>query len=246
MFNPLARKLENFARLSAGDQRALHRLATERVRVVERGREIVEEGENPRLMNLVLDGWACRHKSLEDGRRQILAFFLPGDLCDLNVFILRQMDHSLAALTEVTVAEITREALEEVTFAHPRVGQALWWDALVAAAIQREWTLCLGQRDAQERLAHLLCELYVRVRAVGRADPGGCGFPVTQIALADAAGLSHVHVSRTLTALREAGLVSLKRGRLSIPDLDALMRVGTFNPNYLHLEREGRHLDANR
>ena len=242
----LIRKLEHFVRLSADDRRAVERMAAGRLRMVDARQDIISEGEKPEVVNLILDGWACRYKLLEDGRRQIVAFFVPGDLCDINIFVLRKMDHSLGALTPVTLAEITRETLEETTLAHPRIMQALWWETLVAAAVQREWTVNIGQRDATERLAHLLCELFLRLRTVGLTDGEGCDFPVAQVTLAEATGLSNVHVSRTMTALRDAGLVSLRRRRLTIPDLNALMRVGLFNANYLHLDREGRHLDANR
>ena len=240
----LIRKLEHFVRLSAEDRRALECMASARVRSVAAREDIIREGDNPEVVNLILDGWACRYKLLEDGRRQIVAFFVPGDLCDLNVFILKEMDHSLGALTPVTVAEIPREALEEVTRAHPRVTQALWWETLVTAAIQREWTLSIGQRDAMERLAHLFCELFIRLRSVGLSDGDSCHFPLAQTMLAEATGLSPVHVSRTMTALREEGLVGLRERRLTIPDLDALMRIGLFNPDYLHLGQEGRHMDA--
>lgn len=241
----LIRKLEQFVRLSAADRGALERLAAGRLRRFPARADIAVEGESPGSINLILEGWACRYKVLEDGRRQIVSFFVPGDLSDLNVFILRHMDHSLAAITPTTVAEITRDMLDEVTDGHPHVTQAFWWETLVSASIQREWTLSLGQRSAAERLAHLFCELFIRLRSVGLTEGDSCDFAVPQTALAEAAGLSPVHVNRTLMALREAGLLSLGRRRLTIPDLDALMAAGMFNLNYLHLDQEGRHLDAN-
>lgn len=245
MDHPHISKLENFVRLSAEEKALLGALAIDRVREFPAGTDIIREGDRPEVVHLFLDGWGCRYKDLEDGRRQILSFFLPGDICDLNIFILRQMDHSLAAITPVRLAEISRERLEEITLAHPRITQALWWEALVAASIQREWTLNVGQRDALERLAHLLCELFVRLRSVGLTNGTTCAVPLLQTMLADATGLSHVHVSRTMSALRQDGLALLRSRVLTVPDLDALMRVGLFNPNYLHLEREGRHIDAN-
>lgn len=241
----LIRKLEHFTRLSAEDKRELQRAGSERLRRVEPRQDIVVEGDRPEAVNLILDGWACRYRTLEDGRRQIVAFFLPGDMCDLNIFVLREMDHSLGAITPVTVAEITRARMEALVVGHPRVTQALWWDALVSAAIHREWIVNVGQRTATERLGHLMCELFLRLRAVGMADGDSCPLPVTQTELADATGLSPVHVNRTLTALREAGLATVKRRRLTIPDLDALKVASTFSSNYLHFGREGAYLDAN-
>jgi CRP-like cAMP-binding protein len=128
---------------------------------------------------------------------------------------------------------------------YPRLWQAFQWDSMVNGSIQREWTLNLGQRDAFERLAHLLCELFVRLATAGLTNGDTCDFPLTQTDLAEATGLSTVHVNRTLRELREANLIVLKDRTLRIPQIAALKRHAMFNANYLHLEREGRHLDAN-
>jgi CRP-like cAMP-binding protein len=125
------------------------------------------------------------------------------------------------------------------------VTQALWWESLVNSAIQREWTLNVGQRTAYERISHLLAELYLRLKTVGLTQNGSCDFPLTQTDVADATGLTAVHVNRTLQELRRDNLIVLERRRLTIPDLRSLMDAAMFNPNYLHLDHEGRHLDAN-
>lgn len=244
LMNPLIRKLEQFVRLSAEDREVLDRVASERVRHVGAREDIAHEGERPRVVNLILSGWACRYKQLVDGQRQIMGFLVPGDLCDLNIYILREMDHSLSTITPVRIAEVPRAVMEEITGRHPRITQALWWETLVHASTQREWIVNLGQRTAFERLGHLLCETFVRLRAVGLTDGDSCDFPVTQAELADATGLSTVHVNRTLQELRGAGLIVLRGGTLTIPDLPALQKATLFNPNYLHLDREGSHLDA--
>lgn len=241
----LPRKLEQFTHLSRADKSALGVLARERVRRVAAREDIIREQEKPRGVTLILQGWACRYKALEDGRRQIVAFLLPGDLCDLDVFILREMDHSLGALTPVLVADIMAETLDEVMGRHPRITKALLWNQLVTAAIQREWTVSLGQRSAFERMAHLLCELFLRLRGVGLAEGGRCDLPLTQAELADATGLSAVYVNRTLQELRGQGLIALRGRELVIPDLKALQEAAQFNPNYLHLDRVGRQFDAN-
>jgi CRP-like cAMP-binding protein len=155
------------------------------------------------------------------------------------------MDHSIGAITRLRVAMITPDEMNTLTVGRPRITQALWWHELVTAAIQREWTLNIGQRSAYERLGHLLVELYLRLQTVGRARDGRCDFPLTQNDLADATGLTAVHVNRTLQELRGDGLIELERKQLHILDLDRLMDVSMFNPNYLHLDHEGRHLDAN-
>jgi len=243
--NPVVRKLELYTRLSADDKAALERLATARVRQFGSREDIVREGDTPKDVFMFLSGWACRYKQLEDGRRQIIAFFLPGDLCDLNVFILREMDHSVSAITPVTLAEVSRETFDETLLNRARVTQALWWESLVNAAVQREWTVNLGQRTAAERIAHLICELFLRLHSVGLARSNTCDWPITQIELADTTGMSSVHVSRTINELRNLGLIVLRDRQLTVSDLPGLMRLAMFNANYLHLQHEGAYLDVN-
>ena len=240
----LVRKLEQFVRLSAADHAILSRASSERVRRFAPRVDIVREGETPKDVHLILSGWACRYKQLEDGRRQVVSFFLPGDICDINGFLLREMDHSIGTITAVSTADLSRDFFDEVAASHPRIATALWWDTLVNAAIQREWTMNLGQRTALERTAHLLCEVWLRLRLAGLTKDDSCEFPLTQADLADATGLSKVHVNRTLQELRAGGFIVLKGKTLAIPDLDRLMRAGLFNPNYLHMDHEGRQLDA--
>ncbi|KQP23751.1 cyclic nucleotide-binding protein [Methylobacterium sp. Leaf469] len=244
MDHPLIAKLEQFSRLSDEDRRTLEILTEGPVRRFASRADIVREGEAPRAVRLILSGWACRYKQLPNGRRQIVALFLPGDLCDHNVFVLSEMDHSIGTLSPVALVEIPPPAFEEMMTARPRVTRALWWESLVNAATQREWILNLGGRDAVERLAHLFCELFYRLRGIGHMQDGGCDLPLTQTDLAEVAGLTPVHVNRTLQSLRRQGLLELRGRRLTIPDLPALERVASFNPNYLHLDRVGARFDA--
>ena len=188
-------------------------------------------------MICILEGWASIYKQLPDGRRQVTAFLIPGDLADANVFILREMDHSISAITRVRYVEIAPAEFTAMMEASPRIDRAIWWHSLVTGAIAREWVLNVGQRTAYERLAHLLCEMVLKLRAAGLENGGGFDWPLTQADLAEATGLTAVHVNRTLQQLRRDGLVDLRSRRLAVPDLKALMRVGMFNPNYLHLER---------
>lgn len=240
----VALKIEAFTKLSADNRKALNALS-QNLRYVDSRRDLISEGDKPKYVHLVLDGWGARYKTLPDGKRQIVSMFLPGDFCDLNVYILRQMDHSIGAITRLKVAMITPDEMTRLTHERPRVTQALWWHELVTTAIQREWTLNLGQRTAYERLGHLLVELYLRLRTVGLASDGRCDFPLTQNDLGDATGLTPVHVNRTLQELRRDGLIELERRHLHILDIERLKSVSMFNPNYLHLDHEGRHLDAN-
>ena len=241
----LALRLQAFTRLSQDDLAAIDQLAKRGLRDIGARRDLLQEGDPPRVVNLILDGWASRYKTLPDGRRQIVGLFLPGDLCDMNVYLLKQMDHNIGAITALRVAEITREDFERLLARHPRLAEALFWNELVTVAIQREWTLNLGQRSAYERIAHLLCETFLRLRTVGLTSDSMCPFPLTQLDIADASGLTAVHVNRTLQELRRDRLIELQSRILTIPDLEALKSAALFNDNYLHLNHEGAHLDAN-
>lgn len=245
MGSPLALRLEAFTKLSRDDLASIDRAARKATREVGARRDLIREGDEPKSVFLVLEGWACRYKQLPDGRRQIVGLFVPGDICDFNVYILKEMDHSIAAVTNLKVAEIGRDEFEQLMQDNPRVMQALFWDELVTVSVQREWTLNVGQRTAYERISHLFVELFLRLRAVGMTQGNSCDFPLTQVDLADATGLTAVHVNRTLQELRKEGLIELHGRKLTIPDLAALKEAGLFNDNYLHLNREGAHLDAN-
>ncbi|MBW0006546.1 MAG: Crp/Fnr family transcriptional regulator, partial [Sphingomonas sp.] len=220
----VASKLEAFTKLSPEDRAALTEISRN-FRYVDARRDVISEGDRPRFVHLILEGWACRYKTLPDGKRQIVSLFVPGDFCDVNVYILKQMDHSIGAITRLKVAMIGPDEMDALTEKRPRIVQAMWWHELVTAAIQREWTLNVGQRSAYERLAHLLIELYMRLKVVGRASDGRCDFPLTQTDLADATGLTSVHVNRTLQELRRDGMIELERKQLRILDLERLMDV---------------------
>ncbi|WP_102961064.1 Crp/Fnr family transcriptional regulator [Mangrovicella endophytica] len=246
MVSPLVLKLEQFVRFSADDVAALQDLERSSTKVCGPREDIIKEGDRPTVVNLILEGWACRYKMLEDGRRQITALFVPGDLCDIHVFILREMDHSIGALIKVRVAQIPREELERLTAERPRVTQALWWEGLVSASIQREWILNLGQRNAIERVSHLFCEIYYRLRGVGQAQDGQFEMPFSQTDLAETTGMTPVHLNRTVQDLRARGLIVWKGKRFHIVDLPGLINIAMFNENYLHFRHEGAVLDARR
>ncbi len=230
----LIRKLNAFNPLPAASEAAIESLSGKRVVEIQRGHDIISEGEDPRSVNLVIDGWACRYKILEDGRRQILAFFVPGDLADLHVYILDAMDHSIGAITSLHCAMLNPAQFEKMGDDHPRVLRALWWDSLLTASIQREWLVSVGQRNALESLAHLACELFLRLKMVGLAENDLCRFPLTQSDIGDALGMTQPHVSRTLKELNATGLATIQRGTLKVEDLQGLKKLALFNPNYLH------------
>jgi CRP-like cAMP-binding protein len=147
------------------------------------------------------------------------------------------MDHSIATLTPVTYCELDRAAFERLMSADVSIAEAFHCETLTARAVQREWAINLGRRDALERVAHVICELFERLRLVGLVDGNSFAFPITQMDLADATGLSTVHLNRTLQELRSAGLITLRDRSLTIVDPQALRNTAMFNPNYLHLER---------
>lgn len=244
--NVLARRLSGFVTLSGEEIAAIEAAANGQVRIAQAKRDLVREGDSPRVLRLVRSCWAARYKTLPDGRRQLVAFLVPGDLCDLNNYILEQMDHSIGALTEVAYVEIPHARVHALSEGRPRVAQALWWQLLVGMAVEREWILNLGQRTAIERLAHLFCEMYRRLEAVGLADDGHYELPITQLDLAEATGLTAVHVNRTLQEMRTRGLIVLRERMLTIPDLHELETLAMFTDEYLHLGKVGAHLTANR
>lgn len=245
MGSPLALRLDAFTKLSKDDLVSIERAARRGTREIGARRDLIREGDEPKSVFLMLEGWACRYKQLPDGRRQIVGLFIPGDICDLNVYILKEMDHSIGAITNLKVAEIGCDEFEQLMQSNPRVLQALFWDGLVTVSVQREWTLNVGQRTAYERISHLFVELFLRLKAVGLTDGNSCDLPLTQVDIADASGLTAVHVNRTLQDLRKQGLIELHGRKLTIPDLTALKSAALFNENYLHLNREGAHLNSN-
>ena len=240
--NPLNLKLAAHVRLLNDDRRTLDSLAQFGIRVARAREDIISEGDEPRAVNLILEGWACRYKTLEDGRRQNIAFLLPGDFCDLHAYILKEMDHSIGTLTPVRYAQIPAAVFEEYTSSRPNISRAFTWDTLVTAAIQREWTVNIGQRSALERVAHLFCELHLRLHAIGLAQDGVFELPVTQIDLAEATGMTSVHINRTVQELRARGYIHWKGKHIEVPNLRGLRNIAHFNANYLHLE----HIDDQR
>ena len=189
---------------------------------------------------LMLDGLMCRYKDLRNGQREITEVHVPGDFADLHSFTLKRLDHNLLTLTPCRIAIVPHERLKAITEQHPHLTRLYWFGTNVDAAIHREWEVSLGRRTAISRLAHLFCELRVRLGLVGRADEEGYELSLTQADLAECLGLTPVHVNRTLKELRERRLVEFRGERVKILDRLGLERVAEFNPSYLYLERRTR------
>jgi CRP-like cAMP-binding protein len=233
----LIRKLESITRLGPEETNALRRLPLTTAKV-EEDADVAREGDRPSQCCLLVDGFLFRYKMLPEGQRQIMSLHVPGDLPDLQSLYLKVMDHSVGALAPSTVAYIPHPAVLELVQRYPRITAAFWRDTLVDAAIFREWITNCGRRSAYQRAAHLMCEFFTKMKAVGLTRGDSCDFPITQAELADAMGLSPVHVNRTLQELRADGLVALSGRSLSIPDWEALKLAGQFDPTYLHLVRK--------
>lgn len=199
------------------------------------GQEIVARCTRPEAVHVILSGYAGCLKSLPDRQRQIVAYFLPGDTCNLNVAILGHMDHSIIALSPCEVAYFSTSVLEEL-LSRQALARALLWTTLVDEGVSREWLLNMGQRSSERRMAHLFCELRYRLAAVDLVEDESFSFPLTQVQLADTLGITAVHANRMLQQLRALGLIELKRGQLKILDLGDLENFCDFDSRYLHLE----------
>lgn len=230
---PLFRRWSRRVALSNDDRAALANLTWLR-KQFQRDAYLAREGEQTKVCTLLLHGFAYRQKILTDGSRQIISFHIPGEFLDLQNCLLEVADHNLQALSRCTVAMVPKEVLLEVTEARPAVRLAIWLDSLVDSSVFREWVVNVGRRDAKQRIAHLLCELAVRLKAAGLGEGPMFDFPLTQEQIADATGLTAVHTNRVLQSLRKAGLISLATSKLTILDWDALADAGDFGERYLH------------
>lgn len=233
--HPLIRKLSIFTNLSADERAAIAEVSARPIDVAA-GEDIVRRGDPQGGVRLLLSGFAARYKILEDGRRQIVGFLLPGDLCDFQVLLLKRMDHSIFAICGSQIVVLPYAQMHGLMERWPNVARALWWTVLRDEAITREWVVNIGQRTANERMAHLFCELFHRMRLVGRVKGGSFQLPLTQSVLADTLGLSSVHTNRTLQDLRRGGLVTFRSGVLTVHDLPGLEKVAFFNSDYLHMD----------
>lgn len=207
-----------------------------RTKRLERHGYIVREREATIHSCVLLSGYAVRQKIVCGGARQILSVHMRGDIVDLQNSFLGVADHSVQTLTESEVAFIPREAIRKLAFERPNVGMAMWHDSLVDASISREWTANVGRRDAQTRIAHLLCEFSLRLKIAGLGEPANYELPMTQEQLGDCVGLTAVHVNRTLKGLESAELIARSSYRgITIGDWRKLARAADFDSTYLHL-----------
>lgn len=230
----LVRKLSAFARFNSDEVGALESLSR-RSRLYRREQILIHEGSPSDSIYLIVTGLACRYKMLANGRRQILGYLIPGDLCDFHFTIANQPDHSVVVVTESSAARISIKMFTEVIERYPNIAQAMTLSTLGDVAVLREWLLNVGQRNAMQKLSHFFCEMANRLEAIGGIGiDGSFELPVNQVILADTLGLTPVHINRTLQQLRSMGLINFCHRRLKILDRDRLSEIGDFNSTYLN------------
>ena len=233
MTNRFIEKLRSLVPLEDGDQAVLAR-ATAKSRSVPTRRDLIREGDRPGPVFVVLEGWACRYKILPNGTRQVLAYLMPGDSCDLHIGLLAEMDHNIQTITPARVATIERAEMDEIIDQRRAIAKALYIAQLIDEGTMRAWITSMGRRTSIERVAHLMCELYLRARNIGLTAETELELPLSQLLLADSLGMTPVHLNRVLKQLRLSGAMTLKRGSLVIVDPLMLSEIAGFDENYLH------------
>lgn len=216
------------------------RSAISEIKTFDAAKTIVRIGAPITHSTLLVEGMIGRFRDLKDGQRQIMELHVAGDFVDLHGFLLKRLDHNVGALTPVSVALVPHEKLARITAEEPHLSRMLWLSTLMDASIQREQILSVGRRTAVARIAHLMCELCIRLEVIGLAANRSFPLPLTQTDLGDATGLTSIHVNRMLRQLREQKLLTFRNGKVDIQDWEKLQSLAEFDPTYLHLERRPR------
>lgn len=235
---PMVRKFSLWKELSADDQAAVMALPYQ-LATLDPGDYVIRQGSATTHSCLLLQGFAFRQKLAQDGGRSISAVHMRGDIVDLQNSLLGHADHSVQALTRAQIARIPREAVTTLAFERPSIGLAMWYDTLVEASICREWLLNVSRRDALTRIAHLLCEIGLRLETLNLGTRSNFELPMTQDQLADATGMTPIHANRTLQELAARGLISRTMRTITVNDWSKLQRAADFEPGYLHLADGG-------
>lgn len=233
MPNRFVRKLLSFTPLSNDAVLALKQ-ATANARKVPARTDLIREGDRPGPVFVILEGWAFRYKILPNGGRQVMAFLMPGDACDLHISMLAEMDHGIQTATAANVATISQGEMDRMMRDHAEIARAMYSAQLTDEGTLRAWIVSMGRRSSIERVAHLMCELYVRACSLGITDGSEFVIPLAQNVLADALGMTTVHINRVLQELRLAGALTLRRGSVLILDPISLVQIAGFDENYLH------------
>jgi CRP-like cAMP-binding protein len=233
--NPLAQKLSSFVALSDAEQMVLANLHARR-RVFSAGCDLVHQGQSAQAVYILASGWVCSYKIQSDGSRQIVDVQIPGDFLGLRSVLLRMSDHSFEPITNIEAAEVFAADLLAAFVDTPRLATAVFWAASRDEAMVVEHLVSVGCRDADARVAHFLLELGLRLALVSMGSREEYDCPLTQYHLADALGLSAVHVNRVLRQLRESGFMTFRNGRVCIHDYESMVSLGKFDRTYLDQE----------
>lgn len=239
MTSPIVLKFQRWDELPADEEAALEEISL-RTKTYDAGAEIAAQGSRPTECCLLLEGYVGRATLLSDGGRQIGAIHIAGDFVDIHSFVLKKLDHSIFAITRCTVAAVPHSVVRKLSDEFPHLARLLWLNTAVDGAIHREWLAALGRRTAEAHFAHLLCELYLRLKDVKLIEGTTYRLPMTQILMADVLGLSPVHVNRTLQKLRRDGLVEWEASMIEILDWDRLAELADFDDTYLSRNHEPR------
>jgi len=237
----LFKKLGHYCDMGLADREALEAIPTRPVSYAP-GEDVVIKGDDPIDCFIVSQGWAARYISLEDGRSQILNFMLPGDMYDLQVLMTTNADHSISAITPLEILKIHQRDILALFAGPTRAGIAFWWSALHEEAILREQIVRNGRRTARECIAHLLLELHRRAVIAGEGEGNSFRMPISQIHVADALGLSFVHVNRVIREFVRQEMIDRDKDRLMITDRNKLIKISGFDADYLHLDAAPRRL----
>lgn len=224
--------------LSDEELNAVEDLISE-VRIVPPRQNMIVAGHTIEFSTLLLDGTMCRYMDDRQGMRQLVALQVPGDFVDLHAFPLKHLDHDVATITECRVAIVPHEKLENIMDKYPHLARMLWFSTLLDAAMHREWIFRLGRLDAAGRIAHFFAEINLRLSLVGRSDGNSFALPITQNDLAEALGMTTVHVNRILRDLREQEIMTFRGGVVQIHDVKRLHRTAEFEPGYLYTDTPG-------
>jgi CRP-like cAMP-binding protein len=228
----LIRRLTALTELAPNDVSELSALC-QTVKAFDAKQDIARDHEPATRVHLMLEGWAARYKMLPNGRRQITALLIPGDFCDLHITLFGRRNDGIVALTKARVAVIDSDLIDRLTTERTNVTRALWWTGLIDAAVLREWVANIGRRAAEAAVAHIICELHLRMRAVELVSSDRFSLPLTQEDLGDAVGLTSVHVNRILQRMRAQGLLEFRQRVVTILDLEGLREMAGFESDYL-------------
>lgn len=233
----MIRKLDSIFVLTDEEKQALTDLPVQ-IKNIKTNHDIVRVGDQPAQCCFIVEGFTCVYKVSIEGKRQIMALHVPGDIPDLQSLHLRVLDINIASISPCKLGFIQHKDLNQLFERHPRLAGVFWRETLIYASIFREWLLNIGQREAYSRIAHIICELMLRLKAVGLVENNTFHMPVTQAEIADATGMTPVHVNRVFQALRSDGLIQTDKSRMTIPDWNKIQQAGEFDPLYLHIEKD--------